>query len=309
MKVLIAEDNAVSRLTLRSSLRKWGYEVIETTNGEEAWALLSGPDAPHLAILDWMMPGLDGVQLCRRVRADGREPYVYLILLTSRDDRDDVVAGLDAGADDYIVKPWNAQELRVRVRAGERICQLQAELVAARESLRHQATHDHLTGAWNRAAILELVERERRLALRSGSPLSIAMIDFDYFKRINDQHGHLAGDLVLRQGIARILGSVRSTDMLGRYGGEEFLLVLPGCDTQALAQVGETLRAALANAPFHLADGAASVTISIGAATFAGETDCNLVVDRADRALYEAKHLGRNRVILAPIPAESAGPG
>ncbi len=162
MRVLIVDDNAMSRLTLRSQLRRWGYEVVEAVDGDAAWAILSMPDTPRLAILDWMMPGLDGIELCRRIRAQAQEPYVYAILLTGREERADVVVGLEAGADDYVTKPFDAQELRVRVRAGERICDLQHELVAARESLRYEATHDHLTGVWNRAAVIDALHRERR---------------------------------------------------------------------------------------------------------------------------------------------------
>ena len=303
MKVLIADDNAMSRLTLRSQLRKWGYEVVEAVDGDAAWAILSMPDSPRLAILDWMMPGLDGIELCRRVRAQGQEPYLYVVLLTGREGRDDVVAGLDAGADDYVTKPFDAQELRVRVRAGERICALQEELVSARESLRYEATHDHLTGAWNRAAILDVLERERTRAARANTPLSVAMVDFDHFKRVNDVHGHLAGDAVLRDGVARISASLRTRDFVGRYGGEEFLVVMPGCDGESAMSTCERVRAAVANEPIALGDLRIRATVSVGAAAWTGARDANDLVDRADAALYRAKHAGRDRVELAPDAA------
>ncbi len=303
MKVLIADDNAMSRLTLRAQLKKWGYEVVEAIDGDAAWSILSMPDTPRLAILDWMMPGLDGPELCRRVRAQGQEPYLYLILLTGREGRDDVVAGLDAGADDYVTKPFDAQELRVRVRAGERICGLQEELVSARESLRYEATHDHLTGAWNRAAILDALERERARAARASSQLSVAMIDFDHFKRINDMYGHVVGDAVLKEGIGRIRAALRSRDMVGRYGGEEFLAVLPGCDAEGASSVCERVRGAVAAEPIRVGDYRIHATVSIGAAAWSGLPDASEIVDRADAALYRAKHGGRDRVELAPNAA------
>ncbi len=298
-RVLIADDNAMSRLTLRSQLRRWGYEVVEAVDGDGAWAILSAPDAPRLAILDWMMPGLDGVEVCRRVRARAQEPYLYVILLTGREGRDDVIAGLDAGADDYVTKPFDAQELRVRVRAGERICALQQELVAAREALRYKASHDHLTGAWSRAAVLEALAQERARAERSGASLSVAMVDFDLFKRINDAHGHLAGDAVLREGVARVTAALRASDVVGRYGGEEFLVVMPGCDAEGARAACERARAAVAATPFDLGDRKVPVTVSVGVAGWEGARDLGELVDRADAALYRAKRGGRDRVELA----------
>jgi two-component system cell cycle response regulator len=299
MKVLIVDDNAMSRLTLRSQLRRWGYEVVEAVDGDAAWAILSMPDTPRLAILDWMMPGLDGIELCRRIRAQNQEPYVYTILLTGREERADVVEGLEAGADDYVTKPFDAQELRVRVRAGERICTLQRELVAARESLRYEATHDHLTGAWNRAAVLDALDRERSRVAHHGAPLSVALIDFDHFKRINDGHGHGAGDAVLRSGVARLTAALRTRDTIGRYGGEEFLVVMPDCDRVAAREACERMRAAVASEPIEAGGVLIHATVSVGAATWAGGRHEDELVQRADAALYRAKLDGRDRVALA----------
>ena len=299
MKVLIADDNAMSRLTLRSQLRRWGYEVVEAVDGDAAWAILSMPDTPRLVILDWMMPGLDGIELCKRIRAQSQEPYVYTVLLTGREERSDVVAGLEAGADDYVTKPFDAQELRVRVRAGERICTLQRELVAARESLRYEATHDHLTGAWNRAAVLDALDRERTRAAHGGGHLSVALIDFDHFKRINDVHGHVAGDAVLRGGVARVAAALRTRDVVGRYGGEEFLVVMPDCDPEGAREVCERLRAAVACEPIAAGGVLIHATVSVGAATWSGARGDDELVNRADAALYRAKLDGRDRVALA----------
>jgi diguanylate cyclase (GGDEF)-like protein len=301
VKVLIVDDNAMSRLTLRSQLKRWGYEVMEAADGDAAWAILSMPDTPRLAILDWMMPGLDGIELCRRIRAQNQEPYVYAILLTGREERSDVVLGLEAGADDYVTKPFDAQELRVRVRAGERICDLQRELVAARESLRYQATHDHLTAAWNRAAALDALARERARSEQSGAPLSVALIDFDHFKRINDTHGHGAGDAVLREGVSRISAALRPRDVMGRYGGEEFMVVLPDCGPEAAQDACERMRAAVAAAPIRAGNVNIHATVSVGAASFsgAGPLDEDDLIHRADAALYRAKLGGRDRVAFA----------
>ncbi len=199
MRVLAAEDNPVFQSMLRSMLTKWGYDPLIARDGAEAWCALDGEGAPRLAILDWMMPGMDGVEICRRVRATGREPYIYILLLTARTESQDLVEGMEAGADDYLTKPFAAHELRVRLRAGRRILDLQSELVAAREALRIQATHDNLTGIANRGAILDSLRTELSRASRDRKPIAVLMADVDRFKQINDTRGHQAGDEVLRE--------------------------------------------------------------------------------------------------------------
>jgi diguanylate cyclase (GGDEF)-like protein len=195
-----------------------------------------------LAILDWMMPGLDGVEVCRKVRQAGGAPYVYLIMLTGRAERRDVVQGMGAGADDYLSKPFDEQELRVRLRAGRRIVDLQ-------EALRTLATRDALTGTWNRRAILEILRRELARGAREGTPVGVVLADLDHFKRVNDTLGHLTGDAVLSEAARRIGAALRPYDALGRYGGEEFLIVLPGCDPEGASQVAERVRGRVAEAP------------------------------------------------------------
>ena len=170
MKVLAAEDNPVFQSMLRALLTKWGYDVVQARDGLEAWRILASADAPRLAILDWMMPGMDGVELCRRVRIAGREPYIYILLLTARTESEDLVEGMEAGADDYLTKPFNAHELRVRLRAGRRILDLQEQLMVAREALRDQATHDGLTGLLNRVTILDALRTELTRAARERHP-------------------------------------------------------------------------------------------------------------------------------------------
>lgn len=304
MKVLIADDEAVSRRTLEAALQSWGYDVVVARDGNEAWEhLLSGGDIA-MAILDWMMPGLTGLDVCRRVREEGREPYLYVLLVTARNGIEDIVEGMGAGADDYIAKPFNRLELDVRLRAGRRIVELQAELLTAREQLREQATRDGLTGIWNRSSVLEILEREIARAARSGTAVGVVMVDFDHFKGVNDTHGHLVGDAVLVEATKRMLASIRPYDALGRYGGEEFLLVLPGCDAFKTGNQAERMRQAIGCEPMNLTCGPVVLTASLGA-TSAETPDCaaDQLVKTADEALYLAKHRGRNRVVyLATNP-------
>jgi two-component system cell cycle response regulator len=301
VKILVAEDNPVSQSVLRSILGKWGYEVIMVTDGAEAWQVLRTDDPPRLAILDWMMPGLDGAEVCRRVRAAGREPYVYIVLLSARAHADDLVEGIDSGADDYLTKPFNHAELRARLRAGQRILNLQEQLVAAREALRLEATHDSLTGLLNRHAILGVLQKELQRSEREGSDVSVLMADLDHFKRVNDQHGHLAGDEVLRNTADRMKSSMRRYDSLGRYGGEEFLAVLPGCSAEDGTAQAERLRLAIGLTPFSVGGKLLTVTCSVGMACRTSNVwqDTDSIVRAADVALYSAKALGRNQVACA----------
>jgi diguanylate cyclase (GGDEF)-like protein len=298
LKVLAAEDNAVFQSVLRSLLTKWGYEAVIARDGLEAWDILQSNDAPRLAILDWMMPGLDGVEICQRIRAARREPYVYIVLLTARTEAQDVVEGMEAGADDYLTKPFNARELRVRLRAGSRILELQEQLLHAREALRVQATHDGLTGLLNHSAILESLRNELARANREAQPLAALMVDIDRFKSINDTYGHQTGDEILKEAARRMKGAVRRYDAVGRYGGEEFLILLPGCDSESGQLQAERIREALADSRFDAAGQAIHVTCSIGVAfrPFPSPGDAVNLVSEADEALYRAKELGRNRV-------------
>jgi diguanylate cyclase (GGDEF)-like protein len=310
MQALVAEDNPVFQAMLRSMLSKWGYDVALARDGNEAWRLLQPDGAPRLAILDWMMPGIDGVELCRRVRAAGREPYQYILLLTARTDSEDLVEGMDAGADDYLTKPFKAQELRVRLRAGRRILDLQEELLAAREALRDQATHDGLTGLLNRSTILDTLQNEAERAMRERRPLAIVLVDLDRFKLINDTHGHLAGDAVLREAARRMKHACRRYDAIGRYGGEEFLVIVPGCDSAASQAQAERLCANLASQPFAAAGVSLSVTCSIGVSwrEHPLPSQMDAFIREADEALYAAKDRGRNRVAAYSHPEPGRQP-
>jgi len=301
IKVLAAEDNPVFRSMLVNMVTKWGYEPVVARDGTEAWEALQQPDAPQLAILDWMMPGLNGVDICRGVRAAGREPYVYILLLTARTDSQDLVEGMEAGADDYLTKPFQAHELRVRLRAGRRILELQHQLLAAREALREQATHDGLTGLLNRSAILATLDKEIARAARDARPLSLLMVDLDRFKQINDTYGHAAGDHVLAEAAHRLRDSVRAYDSVGRYGGEEFVIVLPGCDDKSALAQAERVRQTFDASLFVAGTLSVQVTCSIGVScrTHPAECDAHSLLREADLGLYAAKDLGRNRVAMS----------
>jgi len=301
MKILAAEDNPIFQTMLRSMLTKWGYEVVIGRDGIEALDILQQENAPRLAILDWMMPGLDGVEVCRRVRAGRSEPYIYILLLTARNDSQDVVEAIDAGADDYLTKPFNTLELRARLRAGRRIIELQEELLVAREALRQQAMHDGLTGLLNRTAILGVLQQELARANRDNQSVSILMVDLDHFKQINDSLGHLAGDAVLEEAAVRMKASVRAYDCIGRYGGEEFLVVLPGCGGEGAWAQAERLRQALDTEPFQVGSEGVPVTCSVGCACRSGPScaSADTLIREADGALYAAKHRGRNRSEVA----------
>jgi two-component system cell cycle response regulator len=296
MRVLVAEDNPVFQSMLKMMLTKWGYQAVIARNGTEAWHVLESESAPRLAVLDWMMPGMDGVEICRRIRSANREPYLYILLLTARTESQDLIEGMDAGADDYLTKPFNAHELRVRLLAGRRILDLQEELLKTQEALRDQATHDGLTGLLNRTTILETLDDELSRATRAGEPVSVLMVDLDRFKSINDNHGHLAGDAVLREAACRLKSAARRYDSVGRYGGEEFLIVLPGCDANNAALQAERLRNAICGTPFLAPSQPVSVTASLGVAC---TSHCvpEFLVREADDALYEAKEKGRNQVV------------
>jgi|SRR5271166_850689 len=298
--VLVAEDDAICRRVLQSRLLNWGFRVIAAEDGLRAWDVLRQDNAPDLLILDWMMPGIDGPELCRRIRKQRRAVYPYILLVTGKDDTEDVVQGLEAGADDFLSKPVDPTELRARLQVGKRILALQHELIQAREDLRFQADHDALTGIFSRAAILSLLDRELQRAARFGTPTGILMLDLDRFKKINDTYGHLTGDAVLKEVTLRISRAVRSYDFVGRYGGEEFLAVLSNCNQDDLRTVAERVRSAVSDSPINTETASLAVTVSVGGVVTSNSSQGLESLSAADALLYEAKRNGRNRVELGP---------
>jgi two-component system, cell cycle response regulator len=305
MRVLIADDDPTSRKMLELMLgRASGYELMVEANGEAAYAALMSPNPPEIAVLDWMMPGKDGVDICRAVRNDPTRPYTYLILLTVKQGSSDVVKGLDAGADDYLTKPFNVNELQARLRVGERVVTLQRELLAAKATLQHQATHDALTGLLNHGAVLAQLEQTLVAARQAKQPISVVMADLDRFKSVNDFLGHLAGDAVLREAAARLGAGLGEGAALGRYGGEEMLVVLPGCDAQAAAAIVEQMRLQLSTTPVDACGTAVKVTSSFGIATVSPESQATpmMIISAADAALMQAKQAGGDRALAARAP-------
>lgn len=301
MRILVADDDAISRRVLEATLSRWGYETIAVGDGEEAWQALTRTGGPRLAVVDWMMPGLSGVELCRRLRSRPAQEYVYLIMVSVRGSGEDMIEALTAGADDFVPKPFDPAELRARLRCGLRILALNNDLSMAREALREQATFDELTGAYNRGAIMDLVSREVSRCHRSGQPLSLMMCDVDHFQHVNRTFGHIAGDHVLVETAARLHSLVRHYDYVGRYGGEEFLLVLPGCETDDALALAERLRQATGGAVIETPEGAIGVSLSFGVTTFRPRPD-QPPIDReaavrdAEVGLSQAKRDGRNCV-------------
>lgn len=306
MRILIADDEALSRRLLEKTLDRAGYEVIAVENGKQAAARLCSEDGPRIALLDWMMPELDGPGVCRAVRQTRGRRYTYMLLLTSKESKEDIVAGLESGADDYLTKPFNTDELKARLRTGERILDLEDNLVKAREGMRFQATHDALTSLWNRGVIMELLGREIVRSAREKVSTAIILGDVDHFKKVNDTYGHLVGDEVLIEIARRLLHSVRSYDFVGRYGGEEFLVVLNNCDPASTTKRAEQMRKAISSAPFHTKAGALPLTMSLGVLVSQdwSEQPIEDLLKETDKALYAAKEAGRNCFRVAK-PEES----
>ena len=295
VRVLIADDDRLSARMLEANLKACGYEVTVVADGGQAWQILQADERPHMAILDWMMPVLDGLQVCRKVR-QAHGPYVYILLLTGNTAPDAVVTGMDAGADDYIRKPFDPAELQARLRSGKRIVELE-------EKLRRQATLDALTGILNRGAIMERLTIEMDRAYREDQRLCVAMVDLDHFKKVNDTYGHTAGDTVLCEATRRMSSVLRPYDAIGRYGGEEFIIVFPRCQETNARTIAERVRRSISLEPIRVDAQDISITASIGVAETWRAKDPEIVIREADDALFRAKQGGRDRVEFATMGA------
>jgi diguanylate cyclase (GGDEF)-like protein len=304
--ILVADDDPIGRHLLERLLVQWSYDVVVASDGDEAWWTLSREDGPRLAILDWMMPGMDGVEICRELRRQMPQPYTYILLLTAKTQKSDLIEGMQAGADDYITKPFDPDELRVRLRAGRRILDLQEHLIAAREAARFPATHDALTGLWNREAILAVLRRELAYPASSSRPVSALLVEIDYFKSVGATYGQLVGDLVLREVSSRVRSHARILDSVGRYAGAEFLVVLPDCEAEEARGQADLICASVGEAPIDTLSGSVCITTSIGVATSEGDLDADGLLRAIEAAVRRAASQGGSRVEVAASVSEEA---
>ncbi len=298
IKLLVADDDPVSRKILEKHTSSWGFKVYSAKNGKEARDILSKKEI-HIALLDWMMPEMSGIELCSQIRKKkSKKKYKYIILLTSKDNQEDIITGLEAGADDYITKPFNIKEFEARLKTGMRIITLQHQLLKSQKELQRIAIHDSLTGLLNRREITRILKERFIQAQREEHPIGTIILDIDHFKKINDNHGHQIGDTVLVEVAQRLQGNLRPYDKIGRYGGEEFLIVLPKCDPGTTQQIAERIRRDVFKKGFRSKNGSINVTISLGCAVVEHTEDTSVeeLLNRSDEALYKAKNNGRNRV-------------
>jgi two-component system, cell cycle response regulator len=299
MQTLVIDDSAVYRKLIGDHLRSWEFGVTLAESGSKAWEILQQADSPKLVLLDWVLPDMDGTELCQRIRQAGTTgPYVYVILLTSKEGQQNMLDAMTAGADDYLLKPFDELELKARLLVGKRILDLQEELVSAREAMRHAATHDSLTGLMNRGEILAMLQREIERGRRDRKPVGVILGDIDHFKSVNDTLGHLFGDEALREIGRRLRAQLRVYDGVGRYGGEEFLMILPNCDLSDALLRADELRETIASAPVTCSGKERPITMSMGVAISAsdGKSDLEALLNQADAGLYAAKEKGRNRI-------------
>lgn len=306
MQILVADDERSLRLILSKALRKWGYDTVEAENGEEAFSILNLENPPMIVILDWMMPKMNGIEVLRKIRAEDREIPFYIIMLTSKNEKADIIEGLNEGADDYLAKPFDLGELRARINSGKRIVELQKELVDSKKKLEYQLEHDVLTGLYSRRFIMEKLNREIARSQRTGSSFAVAICDIDHFKKINDSYGHQAGDIVLREFGKILEGNIREYDSVGRIGGEEFLMITPLKNEEDEISLFERVRSKVENGRIAVEAGKIAMTVSIGVTFYESGKDSDKIISEADKALYIAKNSGRNRVVFSKNQEENS---
>ncbi len=304
MKILLVEDSYIERHKVGGYLTDWGLEFVAVSSGTDAVKLLEGPNPPDLALLDWILPGMDGIDVLRRIRKLSQSSYVYTVMMTAKNQKKDRQTAMDAGVDDYLAKPIDPTELRSRIMVGKRILELQ-------QSLRFAATHDFLTDLLNRSEIVAALERELARGGREDKPAAVIMADIDHFKHVNDTLGHAAGDEVLKETGRRLKADLRPYDVVGRYGGEEFLIILPGCNLADGARRADVIRTLVAKDPIQTQFGSSSITISMGVTATSSVRDLSVteILREADMSLYTAKKNGRNRVEIFTPAATSTVAG
>jgi diguanylate cyclase (GGDEF)-like protein len=304
--ILIAEDDPDQRRLLEKKLLQVGHEYVSVENGRKALEKFEEKFFP-IVLTDWMMPEMDGLELCRAIREKMKKGYVFIVLLTSKDSKDDIVAGLEAGADDYLTKPVDTAELIARIKTGTRILELESSLKRATEKYRRLSITDPLTGCYNRGYLSEHLPLEIKRAMRYEHPLSLIICDIDHFKKVNDTYGHLIGDEVLKKVVQWISQCIRNyVDWVARYGGEEFVIVLPETDAKGARSIAERLRRTISNRTIEAEEKLISITASFGVSGLDPHTSHEKIsleslIEQADNYLYQAKQEGRNRVIAGDL--------
>ncbi len=300
MKILIAEDDLISSKILQKNLLNWGYYVVTASTGAEAWQALQDEEL-RMALLDWMMPGMDGIEVCRKIRRRRKFKYTYIIILSAKDRKQDIITGLSSGADDYMSKPVNFLELRARLQTGRRIIDLEDKLLFVQNQLKDIASRDSLTKVWNRSETSRFLSEELDRGHREGVPTGVILLDVDHFKRINDFYGHDIGDQALLQIVSRIKKKIRKSDRIGRYGGDEIIVILPRCSSSEVAMIAERVRLSVAGKGIKTELDTVPLTISVGCAStdVTGIISSEKFIKVADGALLKAKRQGRDCIVVA----------
>jgi len=292
VKILIAEDDRISSKILEKHITGWGYDVLVVPDGKKAWQTFKKNEV-GIVLLDWMMPEITGLDLCRKIRNDKSGKYTYIVLLTAKKKQKDINKGLAAGADEYLTKPFNPIELKARLKTGKRIIDLL-------EKLHKQAIHDGLTKVFNRREITRILNEEFHRTQRTNQPLSTIMLDIDHFKKINDTHGHPVGDEVLVEIVSRITAKMRAYDKIGRYGGEEFIIILPHNPLESVKKIAERIRINISQKTIQTSAGPLQLTASLGCTSTENieASSTEMMIKISDKALYNAKNNGRNCTVV-----------